>query len=442
MKTKLSKSSEIDVVVIGAGAAGLSASSELIKKGRSVLCIEAMNRIGGRCFTNHDIFGSPFDVGAHWLHNYSGNHIVQYGLRKNNKFNIYEIKEDILVYDGKKKVSPKHLVETINNIKEFKEKLLERNSVLNKDKKSYRDDVPFINQIPEKLRDNEWFETAHQTLGACLAGVDFDKYTIFDEKLNYEHLGENDGFVKEGYGTLLADFRKEVQVSLNTEVREIKWNGKGIVLETNQGTIKAKSCIVTVSIEILRLGKIKFTPSLPIEKYDAFDGITLGAYNHITLKLKKQFYENYEIQPDTYFFSKIEKTSIPPKGFFGSLRLHKSNLSYFDVGGQFAKDLEEEGHDASVDFVLNSLRSIFGSNFDQYLIKAHATSWGKNKYTMGSYSSARPGKSHLRNVLKFPVGDRIYFAGEATSTNYGTVHGADTSGKEVVNEMLSALYNN
>jgi len=442
LKTKISKSSEIDVVVIGAGAAGLSASSELIKKGRSVLCIEAMNRIGGRCFTNHDIFGSPFDVGAHWLHNYSGNHIVQYGLRKNNKFNIYEIKEDIIVYDGKKKVSPNLLVETINNIKEFKEKLLERNSVLNKDKKSYRDDVPFINQIPEKLRDNEWFETAHQTLGACLAGVDFDKYTIFDEKLNYEHLGENDGFVKEGYGTLLADFRKEVQVSLNTEVREIKWNGKGIVLETNQGTIKAKSCIVTVSIEILRLGKIKFTPSLPIEKYEAFDGITLGVYNHITLKLKKQFYEKYEIQPDTYFFSKVGKTSIPPKGFFGSLRLHKSNLSYFDVGGQFAKDLEEEGHDASVDFVLNSLRSIFGSNFDQYFIKAHATSWGKNKYTMGSYSSARPGKSHLRNVLKLPVGDRIYFAGEATSTNYGTVHGADTSGKEVVNELLSALYNN
>jgi len=441
LKKKINKSSEIDVVVIGAGAAGLSASSELIKKGRSVLCIEAMNRIGGRCFTDHDIFGSPFDVGAHWLHNYSGNHIVQYGLRKNNKFNIYEIKEDIIVYDGKKKVSPNHLVETINNIKEFKEKLLERNSVLNTDKISYKDDVSFINQIPKKLKDNTWFETAHQTLGACLAGVDFDKYTIFDEMLNYKHLGENDGFVTEGYGALLADFRKEVQVNLNTEVREIKWNGKGVVLETNQGTIKAKSCIVTVSIEILRLGKIKFTPSLPIEKYEAFDGITLGAYNHITLKLKKQFYDDFKIQPDTYFFSKIEKTNIPPKGYFGSLRLHKSNLSYFDVGGKFAKDLEEEGQEASIDFVLNSLRATFGSKFDQYLIKAHVTNWGKNKYTMGSYSSARPGKAHLRSVLKKPVGGRIFFAGEATSTNYGTVHGADLSGKEVANDLIGIINN-
>ena len=127
---------------------------------------------------------------------------------------------------------------------------------------------------------------------------------IFDEKLNYEHIGENDGFVTEGYGALLADFRKEVQVNLNTEVREIKWNGKGVVLETNQGSIKAKSCIVTVSIEILRLGKIKFTPSLPIEKYEAFDGITLGAYNHITLKLKKQFYEN---PTDAHHYQKSTK---------------------------------------------------------------------------------------------------------------------------------------
>ncbi len=441
LQKKNNHSSNVDVVVVGAGAAGLSATSELIRKGRSVLCIEAMDRIGGRCFTDHSIFGSACDIGAHWLHNYSGNQIAQYGQKNNERFNIYEIKEDILVYDGQKKVSPDNLLETLSNIKSIKEKLLVSKVNLNDNKKSHREDIPFINQIPNKLKENIWFETAHQALGACLAGVDFDEYTIFDERLNYESIGENDGFVEEGYGTLLVDFRKEVQVNLNTEVNEIKWNGKGVVLETNQGTIKAKSCIVTVSTEILRLGKIKFIPSLPIEKYEAFDGITLGAYNHITLKLKKQFYDDFKIQPDTYFFSKIEKTNISPKGYFGSLRLHKSNLSYFDVGGKFAKDLEEEGQEASIDFVLNSLRATFGSKFDQYLIKAHVTNWGKNKYTMGSYSSARPGKAHLRSVLKKPVGGRIFFAGEATSKNYGTVHGADLSGKEAANDLIGIINN-
>ena len=57
-----------DIVVIGAGAAGLSATAHLISKGKSVLCIEAMNRIGGRCYTDMTTFGVPADLGAHWLH--------------------------------------------------------------------------------------------------------------------------------------------------------------------------------------------------------------------------------------------------------------------------------------------------------------------------------------------------------------------------------------
>ena len=107
-----------------------------------------------------------------------------------------------------------------------------------------------------------------------------------------------------------------------------------------------------------------------------------------------------------------------------------------DVGGQFAKDLEKEGEQASIDFVINSLKSTFGNEFDQFVINAHATSWGKNEFSLGSYSSARPGKAHLRKKLKSPVGDRIFFAGEATSINYGTVHGADLSGKEVAEDVI------
>ena len=146
---------------------------------------------------------------------------------------------------------------------------------------------------------------------------------------------------------------------------------------------------------------------------------------------------NFEILPDTYLFSKITNKNLPPKGSFGSLKLHDTNLSYFDVGGQFAKNLEKEGERASIDFVINSLRSTFGSNFDQFVIKADATSWGKNEFSLGSYSSAKPGKAHLREVLKSSVGDRIFFAGEATSINYGTVHGADLSGKEVADAAIN-----
>ena len=69
-----------DVVVIGAGAAGLSATAELMRRGISVSCIEGMNRIGGRCYTDMSTFGVPADHGAHWLHGHKQNEIAHQNL--------------------------------------------------------------------------------------------------------------------------------------------------------------------------------------------------------------------------------------------------------------------------------------------------------------------------------------------------------------------------
>jgi len=84
-------SSNPNVIVIGAGAAGLSATSELIKNGYSVVCIEANNRIGGRAYTDNEIFGLPYDVGAHWIQNSQNNPFVQYGKTvKDQGFDVYK----------------------------------------------------------------------------------------------------------------------------------------------------------------------------------------------------------------------------------------------------------------------------------------------------------------------------------------------------------------
>ena len=85
------------------------------------------------------------------------------------------------------------------------------------------------------------------------------------------------------------------------------------------------------------------------------------------------------------------------------------------------------------------MRSSFGNTIDKYLIKAHATLWGKNKFFGGSYSSAQPGKAHLRNSLKSSVAEKIFFAGEAISSNFATVHGADLSGKDTALKVIEVL---
>ena len=73
-----------DVVVIGAGTAGLAATAELMKKGKSVVCIEAMSRTGGRCHTNTSIFGVPYDLGGHWVEGSDDSPFSKYA-RKNKE---------------------------------------------------------------------------------------------------------------------------------------------------------------------------------------------------------------------------------------------------------------------------------------------------------------------------------------------------------------------
>jgi len=92
-----------------------------------------------------------------------------------------------------------------------------------------------------------------------------------------------------------------------------------------------------------------------------------------------------------------------------------------------------------IDFVISELKSTFGSKFyDKCFIKAIAAGWCNNPLTLGSYSGAKPSYAKLRPELKKPVGDRIFFAGEATAGAYSTVHGADRSGRRAVGQLINS----
>ena len=253
-----------DVVVIGGGSSGLSVTAELMKKGKSVVCLDAMSRKGGRCFTNTSIFGGPYDLGAHWLHNFNFNQIAKYGKKQKDIFDIYKDPDKVIIYDGQKKVKGMKLYGLYSKLGKLKNKT--------------KDDVPLSNKVKEKWLENEWFATAHQIRFPCESGKDIDQYTAADGKLNWESYGEGsqggDGFVKQGYGALLAHYRQNVPVQLQTTVNEVKWDGNGVKIVTNKGTISAKACVITVSTSAFNSGKIKFTPALPIETV---------SYTHLTL---------------------------------------------------------------------------------------------------------------------------------------------------------------
>ena len=409
-----------DVVVIGAGSAGLSATAELMQKGVSVLCIEAMNRTGGRCYADTSTFGLPIDIGGHWLHGFSENQLAKFGKNHKDKFKIYPEDAPSIVYDGKRKVDANELWRIYKELKKIRY--------------TNRTDVPFITLVPEKIKKNSWFDTAAKMVGDAR---DLDNFSSYDDNVNWYDPGSGDGLCREGYGTLLAYYRKDVPVKLNTIVSEIKWGGKGVQIVTNKGTINSKACIITTSIGVLKAEKIKFSPPLPARKIKALDGISMTYSNRVLMQLKKKFYKSKKIKNDTWFNTKCNSNGVrSPQTYYGSLKMGGSDVSLFGISGQFAKDLGEEGDEAMIDFILNDLKSTFGSKFyKKYFIKAKSIVWSKNPFTFGSYTGAIPGKANnLRRELRMPVGDKIFFAGEATALAFSTVHGADRSGKRAATE--------
>tara|TARA_Y100000590_G_scaffold139790_1_gene160142 strand:- start:271 stop:1608 length:1338 start_codon:yes stop_codon:yes gene_type:complete len=414
-----------DVVVIGAGSAGLSATAELMQKGVSVLCIEAMNRTGGRCYSDTSTFGVPIDIGGHWLHGFSENQFAKFGKKHKDKFKIYPENAPSIVYDGKRKTEANELWKIYKELKKIRY--------------SNRVDVPFITLVPEKIKKSSWFDTAAKMVGDAR---DLDNFSSYDDSVNWYDPGRGDGLCREGYGTLLAYYRKDVPVKLNTIVSEIKWGGKGVQVVTNKGTISAKACIVTTSIGVIKAEKIKFTPTLPLRKIKALDGISMTYSNRVLMQLKKKFYSAKKIKNDTWFNTKCNSNGAKsPKTYYGSLKMGGSNVSLFGISGQFAKDLGEEGDEAMIDFILNDLKSTFGSKFyKKYFIKAKAIAWSKNPFTLGAYTGAIPGKAvNLRRELRMPVGDKIFFAGEATALAFSTVHGADRSGIRAATEAYISI---
>ena len=420
--TRIAFPTNPDIVVIGAGAAGIAAGKTILKSGRTVAIIEAADRIGGRAHTDASIFGIPYDIGAHWLYYGETSPHLEYG--RKNGFAMYHCPEDAILYIGNRKAT---------NEEQAAFDAAEKRAFAAISKAGQQEkDVSPASIMPDM---GEWHDTVHLVIGPYEIAKDFDHFSCADF---FNIFRGTKYYCKEGYGALLAHSAKDVPVHLSAKVEKIKWGRQGVSIETTQGDLSAKACIVTVSTGVLANEEIRFDPPLPLAKQESFHGISMAIYNHIALQFRQNF---FGIGGDGYLIYKINsKGAKSPKGMMALVNVSGSNLSYADVGGEFARALEKEGRAASIDFALSELRKIFGSEVDRQFIKADATAWGLNPLFHGSYASAEPGKFGMRNVLRESVGERIHFAGEACSeTNWATVAGAHNSGVTAAKSVLSAI---
>jgi monoamine oxidase len=164
----------------------------------------------------------------------------------------------------------------------------------------------------------------------------------------------------------------------------------------------------------------------------------MGSYNNIGISLSDRI---FDWKRDTYLVSKVTpETEGANRKAIGFVSTRHRNLLLGFVGGRFAADLERNGQSVVDDFVREEFRRLWGSRAERSIARVEATTWGQSSVSLGAYSSASPGSSHIRAVLKEPLDAKLYFAGEACSlTAWGTAHGAYASGKEAAERVWLEL---
>jgi len=410
-----------DVVIVGAGAAGLAAARTLIANGVSVLILEATDKIGGRAVTDHSIFGVPYDLGASWLHNGKKNPYVDFGLE--NGFTVYKDPNQGTAYKDGKPAS----AEQLKALKQLETQAAQRLDEIGEEER----DISMAEALDDLLANKPWGPTVANGLGSWEMGADLDQISVLDW---WEQSGGPDWLCKEGFGTLVQRYGRDLPVQLNTWVQHIDWSGSDIRIETSMGTLRTRKVIITVSTGVLAADKIRFTPQLSAEKQQAFHDLKMNSYNHIALQFDGGL---PELAQDYYLHGQIQNEH---EALSWMTNMRGTGLCFGYVGGRFSTALEQAGTQEAIDVGLKDMEQLLGHDIRKRFKKGFFTSWSFYQHTLGSYAVALPGRFGAREILRQSVADRLFFAGEACGQQYAaTVNGAHLSGEESAHALLQTL---
>ncbi len=418
---RLMAGSGSDVVIVGAGAAGIAAARALMGQGYTVRMLEAANRVGGRAFTESRTFGSPFDHGASWLSSANVNPHREYVQRYGFDLNDYTNATDTLFVDDREA-----------DEREYEQYEQAFSTINDRIRFAYEagDDVPASTVVPEV----PFAATAQTWIGPMDMGVDFsgistiDYWSAADAAPTYH--------VAQGYGALVERMAKDLPIETGTAVSGIEWGGSGVRVKSSKGTLKARACIVTVSTGVLDAEHIRFHPALPERKREAIHDLPMGLLAKVALEFVDT---RFGLPEDSWLTYRVSE-ELPAEACFFSCWPSGSNLMVGFVGGEFGWELSRAGRDDAIDFALGELRKRFGSDVDRLFVRGTLTGWADDPLSLGAYSAARPGRASAREEIATPVADRIFFAGEACAGAYvATCGGAHMSGQAAAEQVADAL---
>jgi monoamine oxidase len=408
---------DVDIAIVGAGAAGIAAARRIAAAGRRAAIFEASGRIGGRCITDTGIFGIPYDLGAHWIHTPDNNPLTKLSMPAG--IEVYPTPRGQKIRIGRRYAREGEMEDFFAAVVRSQRAIA--------DAARTPADMSCARAIPKDLGD--WKGAVEFFLGPFGCGKDLSDISCIDFTRSAER--DVDAFCRQGFGTLLARLADGLPIERGAPVLLIDSAPRGgVEVTTAKGKITAKAVIVTASTNVLASGSIKFAPDFPKRQLDAVTKLSLGSYERIALELPGN---PLGLQRDEMVFE--QSANIRTASILGNVS--GTALAYVDVGGAFARDLAGKGSAAMKDFALEWLSTLYGADIKAIAKRSHATQWAREPFIQGAFSAAAVGGQPSRRILMEPLRERIFFAGEAVhETLWGTVGGAWESGERAATAAL------
>ncbi len=442
-----------DIIIIGAGIAGLAAANALANSIHNITVLEASNRFGGRINT-YNFGGYKADLGASWIHGINGNPL--YKLANKNGIttktthyepsHIYDIDgseitesewnkiENLFIdlYDLAEKNPQKSLQEILNTM------------------------APNLNLSPRMTR--LWY-------GAMRSEYEIP-YAIDPKDIAAKAITINDSFpgndvvFKNGMHSICRVLANGVNIEYNSFVSKIDYSNSKVKVFVNKTDkidpqrscntchinadavfikedkiLTADQVIVALPLGILKNKIINFEPALPKSKTDAIDGLGIGTMNKVFLKFSTNFWDD-----KAYFLEYLKTDSLKIIEFFSPAPTGERNILVAVLAGKHARSMEHKSDTEVMNMIMDDLKGMFGNNIPQP-ISMYRTAWHTNIYSLGSYPHLIPGSDiTVCDEIKKPLGNKVFFAGDSTTREYmATAHGAYLSGVEAGSRILGVL---
>jgi len=398
---------DIDVAVIGAGAAGVAAARRLNDARVPCVLIEARSRTGGRALTLPGEFA--LDLGCGWLHSANENDWAALAPKLGFQIDDHPPPWARPAWEGNfPPAAQKEYWAAWRGFYERVEAAEEKDLFLSD---CFEPGNPF-----------------NPMLGAVITyanGAEAEKITTREYALYHDN-GQNQR-IERGYGTLIAAYAGGLEMRLDCPATLIDHAGKRLRIVTPRGELSARAIIVAVPPGVLANGTLRFSPELPA-KLDAAHALPLGVANKAFLGIDRP--EDLPIDTRVVGSRVTRETGMYTLRAFGRPVIE----GYF--GGAFAASLEGE----ITPFAIEQLCDALGNDIRKRLTPIAESAWARDPWSLGSYSYGSRGAAAARAALAAPIDERLFFAGEHCSPHdFSTAHGAYRSGVMAADEAIRAL---